>query len=370
MKSHTRKSRVPDVLVATVVLIALAALLGLRIDARGADPADPPATVLPAHRGAPAAATVPDPDASGEVPAEVPCWACPQGSTWPVTFRSDLDLIAPLGDGPENAALWFKDFAKVVGARAAEADAAMGRRTEDPGGVGDVLPPDDPLLLEAEPWCDRAAMEFYPEFFAIDGYETQIPNLLFMLTLARSWVARGDHAEDLAAAMDDYRRVVRLGRLLRQEDVTIINDLVGLACIRMGTDRIYRTAVKTGDRDLAIAASIVLGEIAPQRLMTSARISDSNIEDHVERSWFRGVRLDVPDDIVDNLIRRARDEQDRRFRLEAMLTLNYVVHLGPSSQRSTTTDLLEEMTESDDPVVAATAHWAMDTEPNLEYLEP
>lgn len=370
MNTRARRSRVADVLLAAAVLVALAALLGLRIDARGADPEESPAVVLPAHLGAPVEATVPAPDPSDEETIEVPCWSCPEGNRWPVAFRTDLDRIAPLGDGPENAAVWFKDFSRNVGARVAEADAAMGRRVEDPGGVGDVLPPDDPLLLEAEPWCDRSYMEFYPEFYAIDGYETQIPNLLFMLTLSRSWVARGDHAVDPGAALEDYRRVVRLGRLLRQEDTTIIADLVGLACIRMGTDRIYRTAVATGDTDLAIVASIVLGEVAPQRLMTSARVSDSDMEDHVERSWFRGVRLDLPVDTVDRLIERARSDHDRRFRLEAMLTLNYVVHLGPSSQRAMATDLLEEMTTSDDAVIATTAEWALQTEPNLDYLEP
>ena len=73
-------------------------------------------------------------------------------------------------------------------------------------------------------------MRYYPDYLELDGYQTVVPNLLFQLNLAKSWVARGMAAEDLDAALEDYRRAMRLGRLLRQEDVTVIADLVGQAC--------------------------------------------------------------------------------------------------------------------------------------------
>ena len=31
---------------------------------------------------------------------------------------------------------------------------------------------DDPLLREAEPWCDQATMRFYPQFLPLEGYRT------------------------------------------------------------------------------------------------------------------------------------------------------------------------------------------------------
>ena len=142
----------------------------------------------------------------------------------------------------------------------------MERRVQGPGELGEVLPADDPLLLEAEPWCDQATMRYYPDIYPMKGWETQIPNLMFQLTFARSWVARGMAASDPSKAMEDFRRAIRLGRLLRQEDVTVIADLVGLACIRVGAQGIYDLAVKQGNAQLALVASIVLGEVAPQRL--------------------------------------------------------------------------------------------------------
>jgi hypothetical protein len=77
-------------------------------------------------------------------------------------------------------------------------------------------------------------MRFYPDCFPLEGTDTQLPNLLVPLTFAKPWVARGLALEDPARAKEDFRRAIRLGRLLRQEDATIIADLVGLACIRHG----------------------------------------------------------------------------------------------------------------------------------------
>jgi len=370
VSNPNRPTPVIRIVLAAAVVIVLAALLGVRLGAQGPGPRGRLAAApLPAaYAGTPSPATVPPPATPPVGGIQVPCWGCPETREWPVRFRTDLDLLAPLGDGEENAAVWFKDFAKPDGSRFDEVAAAMERRYLHPGGVGKVLPADDPLLLEAEPWCDRATMRFYPDFFTPDGYETQVPNLLFALTLARSWVARGDDSPDAAEALEDYRRVVRLGRLLRQEDATIIADLVGLACIRIGADGIYRRALTEGDKDLALAASIVLGEHAPQRLMTSVVTTETDLTGHVTRSFFGGARLDAPDAKVDALIRRAASAPDRRFRLEALVALNFVQHLGSSAQRARTTELLEEQAESPDETIAATARWALDTEPNPQHL--
>ena len=57
------------------------------------------------------------------------------------------------------------------------------------GDLGKIVAGDDPLLLEAEPWCDQGTMHFYPDIFPLEGYSTRIPNLLVALTFARSWIA-------------------------------------------------------------------------------------------------------------------------------------------------------------------------------------
>ena len=104
---------------AAAVILVLAGLLGVRIVdwAR----ASAPAAKVPA----PPPATVPAPRAVTIESLQVPCWGCAGSKEWPVRFRTDLDLLAPLGTGTANAAIWFKDFAKRTGSRFAEAKAAM-----------------------------------------------------------------------------------------------------------------------------------------------------------------------------------------------------------------------------------------------------
>ena len=236
MTPINRFSKMWPVLLASAVIVVLAGSLGARLVAR-----DGKAKALTAPN-----AVVPEPADFEVADLEVPCWTCPANKGWSLRFQTDLDLLAPLGMGTANAAEWFALFEKKVGPRAADATAAMERRIEGPEWVGKVLPPDDPLLLEAEPWCDQATMTFYPGIFELNGYATRITNLLLPLNMVRSWVARGLAAETTEAAMADFRRAIRLGRLLRQEDVVVISDLVGLACIHIATRGIYERALADG----------------------------------------------------------------------------------------------------------------------------
>ncbi len=100
---------------------------------------------------------------------EVPCWSCPSAKTWPVRFQTDLDLIAPLGDGTRNAAEFFALFEKHRGSAGRRGRGLMARRFEGPDDFGLIVAPDDELLLEAEPWVDQATMSFYPEIFRMEG---------------------------------------------------------------------------------------------------------------------------------------------------------------------------------------------------------
>ena len=203
--SEPRPSRRLQVLIALALVASLAALLGLRLLAGARLPG------VTARGPAAPKASVPAPKAVVLSSLEFPCWGCPESQKWPVTFRTDLDFLAPLGNGPANSGLFFKDFAKPGGSRYAEAAAAMDRRVDGPVELGKVLPPDDPLLLEAEPWCDQATMRYYPDFFPLQGTDTQLPNLLVPLNLAKSWVARGLASDDPARAIEDFRRAIRLG---------------------------------------------------------------------------------------------------------------------------------------------------------------
>jgi hypothetical protein len=319
----------------------------------------------PTARPTAPAATVPTPKTLAIAQLPVPCWGCPEGREWPIAFRTDLDLLAPLGNGPANAGLFWKDFAKPGGPRLAEATAALERRVAGPGDFGRVLPPDDPLLLEAEPWCDQATMRFYPDFFPLRGYDTQLPNLLVPLNVAKSWVARGIGREDPARAMEDFRRAIRLGRLLRQKDTTIVTDLVGLACIRLGAEGVHELARKRGDAPLALLAATVLGEHAPQRLFTQERVAKVDV-----KPWARETAgawaLALPDERFGTLVEMAKGEPELRFRGEAILTLSVVRVLGTPEQRERALATLKELAASKDTRVAALASRNLASPPSLD----
>jgi hypothetical protein len=348
MEIRTR-SRAIVVIGAGAVVAVLAGALGLRLAAGAGGVPPAPAAAVPLPRPVQVEALT------------VPCWSCPNAKGWPVRFQTDLDLLAPLGTGPANAAVWFKDFAKPGGRRYAEAESALTRRV-DAGDVGRVLAGDDPLLLEAEPWCDQATMRFYPGVFPQKGIETQLPNLLLDLTFARSWIARGERSADPEKALADFRRVVRLGRLLRQEDAIVMNDLVGLACIRIGAEAIYGLAAKRGDTPLMLAAAIVQGESAPQRLTTAALLTKLDLAPFVTADPAGGMKLELSDRKLDEIVAVATASPDLRFRAEALVALNVVRYLGTPVQRENALSVLNRLAATTDSEnLAALAAWSRDT---------
>jgi hypothetical protein len=334
------------VIAALALVAVLAGVLATRLLARE------PSRVNVARRAP--VATVPAPKPIDVATLEMPCWACPDAPDGPLRFRTDLDMLAPLGTGSGNAAEWFAAFRKPDGPRLAEAVAAEARRVDHPP-IGRVLPPDDPLLVEAEPWCDQATMRFYPDVLPLRGAETPLSNLLLALTFARSWLARGEQSADFDAAMADFRRVVRLGRLLRQEDVVLINDLVGLACIRIGLDAIYNRARTAGRLDLALAASVAAGEAAPQRYLTAARVTSVELRPYVRKAADGSVSMALPDERMDAIVAMVTSCPDRRFRGEALWNLEVVATLGTEAQKAKARDTLDAATHSDDPRLAAMA---------------
>ncbi|MCU0305737.1 MAG: hypothetical protein MUC56_16930 [Thermoanaerobaculales bacterium] len=304
---------------------------------------------------------------------EVPCWSCPTAKSWPISFQTDLDLIAPLGDGGANAAEFFAAFQNHLGSRAGEGEALQGRRVNRVDDLGMVVAPDDELLLEAEPWVDQATMRFYPDYFPMEGWSTPYPNLLMMLTLARSWTARGVDAEDPADGLEDCRRAIRLGRLLRQDDAVIIVDLVGLACIHIGSRGIYRIAQREGDTELALLASVVIGEVAPQRLMTAEKITAFDLEPFILHDSDGRITLELPDAQLDAAMKMAEGLTERRFFGEVILTGSVVLKLGTPQQKIRVREQLERIAAGDDPILADLAQWVFDhptTDEQISELYP
>lgn len=359
MTSMNPKPKMWPVVLAAAVIVVLAGSLGARLIARDSPVAVPQAP----------GATVPEPAVFQIADLEVPCWTCPPNKDWPLRFQIDLDLLAPLGTGTANAAEWFALFEKRVGPRADEAVAAQKRGIDGPEWLDTVLPPDDPLLLEAEPWCDQATMSFYPEVFPLDGYSTRITNLLFAIKLVRSWVARGEAAENSDAAMADFRRAIRLGRLLRQEDVVVISDLVGLACIHIATRGIYNRALADGNLELALLASVVLGEVAPQRLGTKRHLTSTDLLDSFHRDDAGEVFFRLQLGKLDTVIEAAESAPDRRMRCEAILGLNIVRSLGAPEEQARAFDVLEKLAGDDDSKVAEGSRWSLENPTSIDVLK-
>ncbi len=360
---YARRLAVPALAPAVLVLAVLLAVRLAAVPAPGPTAARPPAAPAPASVPAPPAAAVPAPAPLPAGGVALPCWACPEARDWPIAFRTDLDLLAPLGTGTANAATWFVQFEKDRGARCEEAKAADARRSLY-GKVGQVLPGDDPLLREAEPWVDQSTMRFYPELLPLEGIATRLPNLLFPLTLARSWIARGMQADDRDAALADFRRAIRLGRLLRQEDVTLIADLVGIACVRIGAEAVYERATRDGDRDLALVAAVVAGEAAPQRLLAAARVTEMDIGQHLETDLLGRPSLDLPDAKMERLLAAVTAAPSRWQRIEPMCSLALVRLLGSSEQREQARETLETLSRGDDSILAAQARYLLGWNPS------
>ncbi len=360
------------VLAAIATTVLLAGGLGIRLLGQGGPAAGKPAPVrFPRYTAATPSASVPTPNSIGAL--KVPCWGCPDANEWPVAFRTDLDLLAPIGTGTANAALWMKDFSKQVGAREDDVEKAMARRVEGPGDIGKVLAGDDPLLLEAEPWADQTVMRFYPDVYAVDGFETRLPNLLFALTLSKSWAARAAAHTDSPTAIEDARRAIRLGRLLRQDDVTIVQDLVGVACIRLGAEQLYDAAILRKDHPLALASAIVLGEHAPQRLRTAQVLTrleltavDGFEPTHQGRVFRSG--QDVSEKKLAAILETVKRAPERRFRLEAIAQLQLVRQLGSKAQAARVEEVLDGLGRSPDPIVATAARHARQTTLDDETL--
>jgi hypothetical protein len=366
--SRILKSRKFHVFAAMGVPVILGVFLAVRMAASNT-PAPPP-TVFDARIAAePPAASVPAPRPFDEKKLEFPSWTGKESKDRPVRFQTDLDLLAPLGTGQANAALWLKDFSKAAGSRAQEAESAMKRCLPAAGTFTKVLPPDDPLLREAGPWCDMASMKFYPDIYPIAGLETYLPNLLLAVSLGQSWAARGTAASDSGAAMEDFRRAIRWGRLLRQDDVTVITDLIGLACIQRGAQGIYDRALRDGDTRLALLASVVLSEVAPQRLMTSNRMDKVSISSCIGKGLLGGMKLTVPDERVEEIATFAADTSDRRFLFEALGSMNIIRFSGTSAQRAIVDKAFEKLLASKDPITLAMARQSYEKAPTDQDLK-
>ena len=132
MKARNPSTKKVHVLTAVAFVVFLAASLGVRLAGM---PERPTAGGRPSPDARVGGAFVPEPRWFELEDLRIPHWSHQNSRDWSLQFRTDLDLLAPLGTGGRNAAEWFVDFRKPDGPRYDEAQAMMARR-EDRGGRG------------------------------------------------------------------------------------------------------------------------------------------------------------------------------------------------------------------------------------------
>ena len=175
--------------------------------------------------------------------------------------------------------------------------------------------------------------------------------------------------ETTEAAMTDFRRAIRLGRLLRQEDVVVISDLVGLACIHLATRGIYERALADGDLELALLTSVVLGEVAPQRLGTKQHLTTTDIMDSMWLDDRGEMRYRLQAGKLDSVVEAAKSAPDRRFRCEAIVGLNIILGLGTPEEQGRASEILDVLVNDADPMVAEGARWSRNMQTDVEQLK-
>lgn len=262
----------------------------------------------------------------------------------PLDFSVDLDMLAPLGTGEGNAATYFAHFARASGDRV---DELANVSTTDIPAIGKAWKSDEPFLIEAQPWVDVATMKFYPDIFKLAGPTTEIPYLLHFMTLGRSWSARAAATSDREAAREDYRRVIRLGRLARQESVTMIQDLIGLALIKMGTSGLYGIARSEGDAATMTVAALAYAEASGMREAIRSRIRDVSVN--------AGEK--VSDAKLDAIVKSSRESAFRPMRFEALNSLYFIANTASKQGRAKAAAAIGTLAADNDPLMAASAKY-------------
>jgi len=273
-----------------------------------------------------------------------------------------LDDIAPLGDGRENVAPWFADFSGQSGARASEYVAAQERArawvremdergTPVPHRERPAFRFDDPLVREAEGRLESGVLRFYEDVYEIDAWKTPLPNLLMAIQLGKLWIARADREPDFPVALEDYRRAIRIGRLLRREDVILITGWTGLQVVQDGLEALSRRQRAVGDTAGADRTGVALAALMAERLEMVRVFDVLNIQDDVLRRWWQ-LKVRVPGWKVDEVRDLARAHPSRAVRIEAQMALAILSNFADDDAREAASRTLDELVEDADPLVA------------------
>lgn len=311
--------------------------------------------------------------ASGALAAPLPPARVPPPASFdlgahelPVAVRTDvmwrakeldaklLDALAPLGTGGANAAAWWSEF--VPGrSRASELAAARDREVESlvAGEMLRRLPWSDPLVQEALTTADQARLSFVQE-----GLTLQRLPVSLLYSIADSWLVHGLEEPDPARANDSFRRVVRLGRLLLQDDGDPIQPLMGMSFVEHGLEGLYERARREGDRRTQFLATLALLDRERVYGWETSRLQQIALPGHVNLA-DPAARLAVSDETMGRLEGAFEHSTVRRWRLQSITAAQVAVVRGDAEAAARATSLLRRAAEDTDPLVAEAARRAL-----------
>lgn len=255
---------------------------------------------------------------------------------------------------------WLADFDE-GGPRAEDFKAAQG---EDPWSFASI---DEPLLTEAEPfvlaghlrlpWDDDSGAERA-------GYGAPA----FVGLLATGYLARGDAAEDRGAALEDYRRSVRVGLLLAANERSTWDVMTGIHHVRRGCEAIVEEGLRREDAELALAAALVVIDARRLHLETRGR-TDSTGFRHLTRRDESGLRVDADAGQLSRIASMALADACTAYRIDALQALMLLEHAAPPALRGQAARALSMAAADEDPYIAALARRLQAHEPDEDELE-
>ena len=272
-----------------------------------------------------------------------------------------FDAIAPLGDGPANAAEWWRDFSELDGKRAKELDALRLRevRREVAGSSRLYFAWDDPFVQEARATADQARLSFFPGVWPHPDFwrKSEFPGLI-MITTSTSWMVHGLESPDPRVAREDFRRMIRLGRLMLQDDASVLQHGIGMRILRDGLEALYDRARRDGDRPEQMLVALAILDRVQVAEWERGRFGQIELPGHVDLS-DPSARLSISEDVMDTIEAAYSHSTARRWKLDALRALQVAMARGDAASASRAATLLRSAAESGDPMVASVARRAL-----------
>jgi hypothetical protein len=186
-----------------------------------------------------------------------------------------------------------------------------------------------------------------------------------------AWSVAYDRATDAARTKEDYRRAVRLGRLILQDDVTLIANLVGLECIRIGARGLYEQARREGDSETMLAASLALHDADAIRQIAAERITRITVPAEYRWHWSHPLSptIRATDEQFEAALAMAKTDPSRALRLEGQWALMGYVVAGTRAQGRQAREALVALSRDPDPLVASSARATLEAADRTSWRE-